>query len=211
MTGRRNFFMFKIMENASTAPANPASNDDVAPEIGPRLQARRRALGWTLEDLATRSGVSRSMLSQIERGRANPTFGTLWGLTRALGLDLSELGESESSGGAVEIAPAHFTPEIKSADGLCTLRILSPIGLAGRSEWYELSVEPGGALLSEPHAAGSREHLTALTGVFEVESGASAGRVEEGATARYAADAPHAIRNPGDKPARGLLVVLKDG
>ncbi|MEL6364054.1 MAG: XRE family transcriptional regulator [Pseudomonadota bacterium] len=191
-------------------PPSTASNDDAAPEIGPRLQARRRALGWTLEDLAARSGVSRSMLSQIERGRANPTFATLWGLTRALGLDLSELGETPAASGAVEVAPAHFTPEIKSADGLCTLRILSPIDLAGRTEWYELTVEPGGALVSEPHAAGSREHLTALDGALEIESGPSTGRVEAGATARYAADAPHIIRNGGAEPARALLVVLRD-
>ena len=197
--------MYKIMETLSA----PGANDD-APEIGPRLQARRRELGWTLEDLAARSGVSRSMLSQIERGRANPTFATLWGLTRALGLDLSELGEAGGAAGAVEIAPSHFTPEIRSADGLCTLRILGPIDLAGRSEWYEIAIAPGGALVSEGHAAGSREHLTVQSGTLEIESGASRGTATAGDTARYAADAPHAIRNPHAEPARGFLVVLRE-
>ena len=59
------------------------------PAIGPRLQAQRKARSLTLAELAEVSGVSRSMLSEIERGNANPTYGTLWHLTRALGLDLN--------------------------------------------------------------------------------------------------------------------------
>ena len=45
------------------------------PEIGPRLQAYRKDLNLTLAELAAMSGVSRSMLSEIERGNANPTYG----------------------------------------------------------------------------------------------------------------------------------------
>jgi len=47
------------------------------PDIGPRLQAYRKAQGLTLAALAAKSGISRSMLSEIERGSANPTYGTL--------------------------------------------------------------------------------------------------------------------------------------
>jgi len=198
-----------MMEIASNENAAPVAAE--APEIGPRLNAQRRALRWTLEDLAARSGVSRSMLSQIERGRANPTFATLWSLTRALGLDLAELADGGGgTGGAVDVAPAHFIPEIKSKDGLCRLQILSPIELAGRAEWYEVLMERGGSLVSDAHAAGSREHFTAAAGVFEIESGDGCGRIETGDTARYAADVPHAVRNVSEGPARGLLIVLRD-
>ena len=65
------------------------------PELGPRLRDRRQAKGLTLEGLATASGVSRSMLSQVERGEANPTFATLWNLTQALGLNLDDLVTTE--------------------------------------------------------------------------------------------------------------------
>lgn len=47
------------------------------PQIGPVIQRERKARHLTLEQLASRSGVSKSMLSQIERSEANPTFAVL--------------------------------------------------------------------------------------------------------------------------------------
>lgn len=185
------------------------SND--APALGPRLQQIRKERRLTLDQLAGKSQVSRSMLSQIERGAANPTFATLWQLTRALDIDFAELlGMSSNSGGAtaVEVIEAHFTPEIGTQDGACRLRILSPASRVGDVEWYELLIAPGGALVSEPHAKGATEHLTVLEGQFSIVSGEGSATVEPGATVRYAADAPHEIRNIGPVPARALLVVL---
>ena len=80
------------------------------PEIGPRLQALRKEQNLTLADLAMLSGVSRSMLSEIERGKANPTYGTLWHLTRALNIDLNSLisGVSEERGDRIDLQPGEF-------------------------------------------------------------------------------------------------------
>jgi transcriptional regulator with XRE-family HTH domain len=179
------------------------------PSLGPRLQQIRKRRKLTLDDLAVMSGVSRSMLSQIERGQTNPTFSTLWNLTRALGLDLSDLvkGHSGRQAPSITILPVHFTPEIRTEDGSCLLRILSPATNAGGFEWYELIIRPGGALVSEPHGPGSIEHLTVLEGALEVTSGGETSRLPAGATARYPADVPHAIHNKDDEVARALLVV----
>jgi DNA-binding XRE family transcriptional regulator len=151
-----------------------------APALGPRLQAIRKKQHLSLEDLAARSGVSKSMLSQIERGEANP----------------------------IETVPGNLIPEIRTEDGLCVLRILSPTNTAGAMEWYELSVAPKGALISKPHAKGATEHLTVLEGVLKISSGDENQILTAAMTARYAADVPHAIVNQGKKPARALLVVL---
>jgi mannose-6-phosphate isomerase-like protein (cupin superfamily) len=67
---------------------------------------------------------------------------------------------------------AHATPQLTSPDGLARLRILGPIELAGRFEWYELIVQSGGVLASQAHEDGSREHLSVLSGRLEVEAGA---------------------------------------
>jgi transcriptional regulator with XRE-family HTH domain len=180
------------------------------PQIGPRIQDIRKQKGFTLEQLASHSGVSRSMLSQIERGQANPTFATLWSLTQALGLEISDLtgNVSEVLHQAIEVMMPNFTPEIKSEDGLCDLKILSPTDQVGRVEWYEIVIEAGGKLISEPHTNGSMEHLTALNGSFEVTSGKSVSEVPTGGTARYASDVNHIIANPGQETARGILVVV---
>ncbi|WP_244447611.1 XRE family transcriptional regulator [Neorhizobium galegae] len=151
------------------------------------------------------------MLSQIERGEANPTFVVVWSLTQALEIDFSELiGGSSAATGAndIEVISAEHTPEIRSADGLCRLKILSSPRLAGQSEWYSVEIEQGGKLASEPHAPGTSEYFTAITDGLGVESGESRVCLKAGETARYPADVNHHISNIGNRAARGFLVVL---
>jgi transcriptional regulator with XRE-family HTH domain len=173
------------------------------------LQSLRKGKGLTLDSLSRLSGISRSMLSQVERGEANPTLATVWSLASALHVDVSELigvrpGDERSS---VELIAANFTPEIRSEDGLCVLRILSPADRVGTLEWYELTIDVNGALRSEPHARGTREHLTVFEGVLAVEVGGAVTTVPAGSTVRYAADVAHAIVQAGSQKARALLVV----
>jgi len=180
------------------------------PEIGPGLQAARKARRLTLEQLAQMSGVSRSMLSQIERGEANPTFAVLWNLTQALGIEFSELiaGSSVLHKPAIAVMSAEQTPEIVSGNGACRLRILSPMQTAGESEWYAVEMAAGGTLASAPHSAGAVEHFTALSGEFSVVSGSEERTVAAGETARYPADVNHAIANVSGEVGHGILVLL---
>jgi mannose-6-phosphate isomerase-like protein (cupin superfamily) len=83
--------------------------------------------------------------------------------------------------------------------------------LAGQFEWYALSLQAGGVLESQAHEAGTREHLTVLTGALEVVSGDERQRLKPGETARYAVDRPHAIRNLGKGEATAWLVVVHAG
>lgn len=181
------------------------------PQIGEKIRAVRKEKNLTLDQLAKLSGVSKSMLSQIERGQANPTFGTLWNLTQSFGMDIYELIEGApreaEAAPSIELVAANLTPTMRSADGSCLMRILSPVENAALCEWYELRFEPGGALRSEPHAEGTREHLTVLSGALSVESGDERQAVESGGTARYAADCRHAIINSDADEAVALLVV----
>lgn len=149
------------------------------------------------------------MLSQIERGQANPTVAVVWRLATALGVGLGELlGDQRPAAPLLATVPAHATPLLTSPDGKCELRILGPIELAGRFEWYALTVQPGGSLDSQAHEPGSREHLTVQSGTLEVQAGAESARLRHGETARYAVDVPHRIHNPGKTIAQALLVVL---
>ena len=180
------------------------------PDIGPLLKVQRLAQDWTLDELSGRSGVSTSMVSQIERGQANPTFATLWSLTQALGIDLNELTSAEKarSAGSVDVTTSEMTPVMTADNDGITLRILSPTGLADVAEWYELRFAPGATLTSNAHALGTVEHLTVLDGKLVVLSGEAKEVVTAGSTARYTADIDHEIGNPSKKPARALLVVM---
>jgi transcriptional regulator with XRE-family HTH domain len=180
------------------------------PEIGPLLKEQRLVQDWTLDELAGRSGVSRSMVSQIERGHANPTFATLWSLTQALGVDLNELTRADQarSVGSIHVATPELTPVMTSDDDNVMLRILSPTGLADVAEWYELRFAPGATLRSKPHGLGTVEHLTVLDGKLRVLAGDAEEVFAAGGTARYGADLDHEISNPTKKTARALLVVI---
>lgn len=180
------------------------------PQIGPRLQAYRKAQKLTLTELAAASGVSRSMLSEIERSNANPTYGTLWHLTRALKIDLNSLisgASEEQRSDRIDHQSENLTPTLRSADGSCTLQILAPAAMMSLIEWYLLSFDPKGNLTSEPHGAGTVEHLHCTMGEIVVRSADSEMVVRAGETARYAADVPHALINSGDGAAKAFLVV----
>lgn len=186
--------------------ARPASGP---PCVGAALQSLRLARGLSLDELSRKAGVSKSMLSQVERNQANPTVALVWRLANSLGVAMSELLETQQSAApALSVLAPHAVPSLKSPDGKCDLRILGPIELAGQFEWYELSIQPGGVLDSQPHEPGSNEHLTVLTGALEVQVGAEKSRVKHGETARYRVDIEHSIRNTGKSAASALLVVI---
>ena len=180
------------------------------PRVGLALAQLRHARALSLDELSRQAGVSKSMLSQIERNQANPTVAVVWRLANALGVPLSELLSTGDPAPAPSITtvPAHAVPLMRSADGQHELRILGPIELAGQFEWYELRLLPGAELASEPHEPGSREHLSVLAGEVEVVAGDDRQRLGPGETARYAVDQAHALRNAGAVEARALLVVL---
>lgn len=74
---------------------------DLDGRLGARIRAEREARDWSLTDLAQRSGVSRAMISRVERGEASPTASLLGRLSGAFGLTLSALlvrTESSRSG-----------------------------------------------------------------------------------------------------------------
>ena len=100
------------------------------------------------------------------------------------------------------------TPSLTSADGLCRLRILGPLNLAGHLEWYLLQADAGGELVSTPHQARTTEHLSVLKGQLVVSVDDEESVVLAGATIRYRADRPHAIRNRSKEPAEALLMVV---
>ena len=178
------------------------------PELGKRIRDTRKARNLTLDALSTRANVSRSLLSQIERGLVNPTFAVAWNLCQALGLDLNRISP-EGGGEAVQIEHMHAyaTPVKTSADGRVVLRMLNPVRTVLPVEWYEMHLEAGGELASAAHERGTYEHLTCLDGALRVHVGARDIDLAAGETLRYDADRPHAIANPGDTPARALLVV----
>ncbi len=180
------------------------SRPDIHDRLAASLKAARKSKGLSLDAVARLSGVSRSMVSQIERGESSPTVATLWNLTQALQVDFAGLIEGKTAPG-IEVIRAEAAPTISGRGHGVRIRILSPAEAAGEHEVYELSFAADGLLASDAHSPGCREHLTVLEGAVTVTSGEEERRLATGDTARYFADRPHRIGAEG--PARAILIV----
>ena len=180
-----------------------ADRSDIHDRLAAGRRAARKARGLSLDAAAKLSGVSRSMVSQIERGESSPTVATLWALTQALQLDFAGLLEGGPTPG-IEVTRAGTAPVIQR--GGVTIRILSAPESIGRHEVYELVFAPGARLVSDAHAPGAREHLTVLEGRMQVTSGEAVETLGPGDVARYPVDRGHEIAAQ-DGPARAILIV----
>ena len=171
----------------------PMTRPDILDRLATRLKEARTTQGLSLDAVAQLSGVSRSMVSQIERGESSPTVATLWNLTQALKVDFAGLLQADATAPKIIVTRFGDVPTIAGRGSGCTIRILSAPEQAGVHEVYELGFEPGGVLDSDPHQPGTHETLAVIQGELSVMSGDAEEAVATGDTARYAADVPHRI------------------
>jgi transcriptional regulator with XRE-family HTH domain len=182
-----------------------------AESIGSVLCARVRELRkkkrWTLEEMSAACGVSRSMLSEIERGRANPTLAVAYRIALAFGMSLGDLVEMPTLPHRIDVIRADDRTYHFRSDRNCRIRTLSPLPLEKAVEFYEIVLGPGGALRSTPHFEGARELLTVQKGEVRVQSDEETAELKTGDSAHYPADAAHSIENAGREEATLFLVV----
>ena len=186
--------------------------------FGERLRGERRARGWPIERLATASGVSRAMISKIERGESSPTAVLLGKLSAALELSVSELlapgGEAgagggdgpASSGGAVRRAAD--TPEWRDPDtGYLRRQVSTPRFPAAVTE---VTLPPGARV---PYPAGAYAFIAQLVWVLSGELTLADGHAEHalaaGDTFELGEPRSREFRNDGAGDCRYLVVVTR--
>ncbi|NUR91002.1 MAG: helix-turn-helix transcriptional regulator [Nonomuraea sp.] len=165
-------------------------------ELGGRVRAERRGRGLTVERLAELSGVSRSMVSDVERGTKTPTVLVLDRLATALGTSISRLLDE----------PAHAAPRVLRHGEQRVLRdpsgwerrVLSPVLGDVEFEFMRTTIGPGvDAGEFAPHARGSREYLAVERGVLRLTIDDRPHEVAAGDAAYYPGDRRHAFANDG--------------
>src|SRR3569623_1170303 len=92
--------------NATKTPKGQEENGDVGEALCRRVRELRKKKGWTLEELSAACGVSRSMLSEIERGNANPTLAVTCRIAQAFERSLGELVETPLASPRVDVIRA---------------------------------------------------------------------------------------------------------
>jgi transcriptional regulator with XRE-family HTH domain len=189
------------------ASATPPTEEAIGRVLCSRVRELRKKKEWTLEQMSAACGVSRSMLSEIERQRANPTLAVAYRIAQAFGISLGELVQMPNATHQIDVIRADDRTYHFRSDAHCSIRTLSPLNLEKSVEFYEVVLRPGGVLKSEPHFEGARELLTVERGAVRVASGDDTAAVQRGDSAHYRADVPHCIENPGAEEAVVFLVV----
>src|SRR5690554_1331115 len=170
------------------------SIDMQPPSIGKNILFYRKKRNMTIDELSKKSGVSKSMLSQVEQEKTNPTVVTVWKIARSLDVNINQLLQTEGEPN-IEVIRKGDMPIIYSEDGKCTFRICSSINMVENLELYHMICEPGGVNISEPHYLGTQEFLTVLSGKIKVTVEGSSKVLNEGDSTRYNADVKHSIEN----------------
>ena len=191
------------------AAPSPDAADPLHRLLCGRVRELRKKRNWTLEQLAAASGVSRSMLSEIERGNANPTLAVAFRVAQAFSMTLGDLVDAPDATpkSRIDVIRADDPAYTFRSDKNVRIRTLSPLRLEKSVEYYELTLRPGASLTSSPHFEGARELLTVERGTVKVTSAGDTVTLNPGDSAHYPADVPHAIKNTADGEALCFLVV----
>lgn len=174
-------------------------------QIAERVRRRRLEREWTLDELANETGVSRAMISKIERGEASPTAPLLAKLANGLGLNFSSLFQSEIAD----------SPLSRRADQVVwrdpatgyVRRNVSPRGFGAPMELVEVELPAKARVIFElGYPTPLARFIWLLQGALIVVIDNEEQALREGDCLHLRLDAPLTFHNPGDQPARYALV-----
>jgi transcriptional regulator with XRE-family HTH domain len=176
-------------------------------QFGDKIRTVRERKGMTLREVATRAGLSESLISQIERNRVSPAINTLLAIVEILDIDLDYLFRDfkrDRTVNLVRVADRRRT----TAGGVAYERLSHTVGEGEEHaiEAYLITVPPGGQSASEKHGHRGRELGVILSGRGELTIGKQTIPLDPGDSVSFQADAPHALANRGKRPLTALWV-----
>ena len=179
--------------------------DDISLRTGRTVKRQREAAGLSLRMLATRSGISSSMISDIERGAKSPTVITVVRLAQALGVSAATLID----GGTDPATRIRILRRDHAAGGEhpTTWKSLGPAAPGSRIEFVRFQIPPATILgPSAAHAPGTVEHMHVAAGTVRVTVGDETADMFAGDSCTCRTDVPHGIENP--HPTAEALIYL---
>ena len=180
--------------------------DEISLRMGRAVKQCRKAAGFNLRMLAARSGISASMISDIERGTKSPTVTTLVRLAQALGISAAALID-------VGTGPAPRIHVLRRGEGAggqhpAPWKSLGPAASGSRIDFVRYQIPPSTVLgPSAAHASGTFEHMHVAAGTVRVTVGDETAELSAGDSCSCRTDAAHAVENP-DLSAEALIYLI---
>jgi XRE family transcriptional regulator, regulator of sulfur utilization len=166
-------------------------------QIAWNIKRLRKEKELTLDELAVASDVSKSMLSEIERGGTNPTILVLWKIAEGLHVPLTMLISQPSQDFSLI-----RRNDYKTVNETTELRISSllPFDNAHQSEIFEIEIHPNSTLANKGHQNGIDEVILVMEGSVDFISNNELFTLEKGDLVRFNGDLPHTFHNVGVVP-----------
>ncbi len=173
-------------------------------KIGAKIRRIRQAQRLTVQQLATKVGITRGAVSQIERGVSNPSIGTLKALADTLGITMGSLFDTTP---AVESLVVHRTQrKVLSPKPGITYYLLTP-DLSGRVEFIVSEYAPGATTGSMRYTHSGEECGLVLQGRLRLQVGDATYDLTRGDSIRFDCSIPHRLTNRGTSVLRCIWAI----
>lgn len=170
----------------------------ITQNVSRNLKRIRKSREMSLDDVAKQTGISKSMLGQIERGVSTPTVETLGKIVSGLRISFNSL-ISAAKNDVVLVSKEELTPSYVSGNTDYKAYEYFPYEEDRTFEIYQMDLEPNARYSSESHGDNTYEYLTVMSGTLIVKVDDQCFKVEEENSIRFPTNCRHEYINPGDK------------
>ena len=167
--------------------------DAIISIISDKFRMLRQKRGVSLDGAAKLTGVSKSMLAQIERGEVSPTVAILWKIANGFKVPFTEFLTREAQ--SLEIVRRPNLSVLQEDEGRYRNFPLFPFDDRRRFEMYLIELAPGCFMKAEPHPPGSEESITVVQGSLRLDVGGRTEDIGDGDSVRFKADTVHEYSN----------------
>ncbi|KUJ73624.1 XRE family transcriptional regulator [Ruegeria marisrubri] len=182
--------------------------DTLSERLADRLRELRQARGWSLDQLAAQSGLSRATLSRLEKGEVSPTAQSLGHLCAAFGLPMSRLLMMVEETFDRKV-PYERQPEWTDPETGFTRRSVSPPAPGLSGEVLECHLPPGTAIAYDaPPKPGQEHHLVMLDGALTLTVDGTPHELSAGDGLRFHLSGPNRFETGPQRGARYMLVLI---
>lgn len=174
--------------------------------LGGNIRRLRIARNMTLNELAEISGVSKSMLGQIERGDANPTISIIWKIANALKVSFSSLISDTTA--TYDVLDKSDVTVMQSDDFLLENIPFFPFSAGRNFEMFEIIIQPNGYLEGDDHPPKTQEFIIVFSGSLVLENDGQTHVIRPDQAYQFTADVPHRYSNIGSVETKFALVLF---
>jgi transcriptional regulator with XRE-family HTH domain len=173
----------------------------IVEKVSSVLKSLRQDKGWSLDVTSEKTGVSKAMLGQIERGESSPTIATLWKIASGFDVSFSSFVEELKPAGTALFHRSGDLKQMHPQDDKIRVMVLFAYDELLKFETYIIELLPGCEHISPPHQHGVIEHVVVSRGEMEVLVGGQWHKLKQNEGLRFNADQPHGYRNLGGEKA----------